>query len=259
MENEWVTAPLLLPARRDPGEIFSLDCMKTLILLGLATTLTSNLFGQGQVSFNNRNLAATPNPVSSPIYSGVVGGTLLSGSDFRAALLGGTTDAIPAHIPTSRTNDFSSFVSGGTLLTLSSPTTVATWASFRTGTLAGFVAVGSDDIRDSQLAYGSTGQFQVVVWSGGYRAWNEAFAAWQAGTPGVLIGASNPMILPVSLRPTDLDVPTLQGLESFAIVAAPEPNSGILFGLGFAVWGSLMWLRLFAPAATSSLGDAKFK
>jgi hypothetical protein len=259
MEIEWVTAPFLLPARRDPGKIFSLNRMKTLILVGLATTLTSNLFGQGQVSFNNRDLAATPNPVSSPIYSGVVGGTLLAGSGFRAALLGGTTDAIPAHIPTSRTNDSSSLVSGGTLLTLSSPTSVSTWASFRTGTLAGFVAVGSDNLRDSQLPFGSIGQFQVVAWNGGYRAWNEAFAAWQAGTPGVLIGASNPLILPVSLSPTDLDVPTLQGMESFAIVAAPEPNSGILFGLGFAVWASLTWLRLLGPAATFGLGDTKFK
>lgn len=49
-------------------------------ILGLAL-LASDVFGQGQVQFQNRNLSATPAPVNSPIYLGQVGGTLLDGTD----------------------------------------------------------------------------------------------------------------------------------------------------------------------------------
>jgi hypothetical protein len=217
-----------------------MSSLKPLISFGIIANLASSLFGQGQVFFNNISDSVS---LHSPIYSGVVGGTLLSGSDFRAVLLGGTTDAIPAHIPSSRTNDPSPLVSGGTLLTLASDYTGATWVTFRTGLAAGFVAVGTDSMRDSQLPGGSTGQFQVAAWSGGYSSWNEAFIAWQEGTPGVLIGVSNPLILTVSLSPIDPVIPHLEGLESFAIVPAPEPSSRILSSVGLGVLGLLLGLR----------------
>lgn len=210
--------------------------MKKILTLAALAGLSLSAFGQGQVIFNNRATAATP-PVQSPFYIDSIGGTLMSGSDttLRAALLGGATTLTPANIPGSRTNSAGGSVAAqGTLSLLASPATGATWATFRTGTLAGYVAVGTDSARDSGLVYGSTGLFQVVAWNGGYNDWASAYAAWLQGTPGVRIGASNPMILPVSLSPTDTSVPTLTGLESFSIVGVPEPSTFALVGLGAA-------------------------
>jgi hypothetical protein len=213
--------------------------MKKLLALGLLSTLAASAFGQGQVNFQNRATTATPNAVISPIYLGSVGGTLLSGTDtqFHAALLGAATalGLAPANIGHgSRTNGTAGADSMGTLPMLASPSTAATWVTFRTGTLAGFLAVGTDSARDAVAPYNSTALFQVVAWSGGYNTWAQAYNAWLSGTPGVLIGASNPLTLPVTSSATALDVPTLQGLESFAIVPAPEPTTFALAGLGAA-------------------------
>lgn len=213
--------------------------MKKILAIGALASLTLSAFGQGQVSFNNRNTTATPNPINSALYLDTVGGVLLAGTDtqFRAALLGGATTGTPAFVPGSRTNSTANGTvpAAGNLSLLASPASGATWATFRTGTLAGFFATGTDTARDSGLAYGSTGLFQVVAWNGGYNTWAQAYAAWVAGTPGVRIGASNPLTLPVTQGPTDLAVPTLQGLESFAIVTpVPEPSTFALAGLGAA-------------------------
>jgi len=135
----------------------------------MASTVTTTIFGQGLIAFQNRNIAAG---VNSPIYLDFVGGTLLSGSGYRVALLGGPTNAIPAYRAGSRTNDphLGSKAIVGTLSMLGSPSTGATWTTFRTGTVAGYIAVGTDVARDSGLPYGSIGQFQLVAWSGNYNS-----------------------------------------------------------------------------------------
>jgi len=206
--------------------------MKKVLALAVLAALTLSAFGQGQIVFNNRVTTVTPN-VSAPIFM-ADGTTAIAGAAARAALLGGALGLAGAVIPAS--GDVMA-ASAGTLSLLQSPSTTATWATFRTGTLAGFVAVGTDSARNSGLAYGSQGLFQVVAWTGAYDTWTAAFDAWKAGTAGVMIGASNPLTRPVSLNPTDLDVPTLQGLESFRLVApviVPEPTSLALAGLGAA-------------------------
>src|SRR5882672_7669200 len=125
--------------------------MKKLLTVGIIATLTLSVFGQGQITFNNRVTTATPNPVLSPVYLDAVGGTALNGTDtrFRIALLGGPTTGLPAFIPNSRTNSSGALVPGmGTLSLLASPSTGATWATFRTGALAGYAGVGTDTARD---------------------------------------------------------------------------------------------------------------
>jgi hypothetical protein len=207
--------------------------MKRGLTIIAATMAILQAFGQGQVNFNNRNTAVTPNVVA-PIYWESVGGNLASGTGYRVALLGGSTSLTPAFIPFSRTNGGFGPSTAGTLNLLTSPSTSATWATFRTGTVAGFAAVGTDSARDSGLPYGSTGLFQVVAWSGQFNTWIEAYNAAIAD-PFVGVGASNPLILPVTLNPTDLNVPALIGLESFAIVPfIPEPSSFALAGLSAA-------------------------
>jgi hypothetical protein len=195
--------------------------MKKLLTLAAMAGLTLSAFGQGQINFNNRVTSVTP-AISAPVYLDVVGGTLLSGSDtsFHAALLGGAT-----------TGTASSASAIGTLSLLASPSTAATWITFRTGTLAGFVAVGTDSARDSGLAYGSTGMFQMVAWQGTETTWAAAYADWKNGL--IKAGWSNPITSAVTTGPTDLAVPNLTGLQSFAI-AVPEPSTFALAGMGVA-------------------------
>jgi hypothetical protein len=199
--------------------------MKKILAIGALATLTLSAFGQGQVNFNNRVLTVTPN-VSAPVYIDVVGSGGLASSNFvRAALLGGSTAGTPASV-------VGGVYNAGNLSLLVSPSTPATWATFRTGTLAGFVAVGTDSARNSGLAYGSTGLFQMVAWEGTANTWAEAFVAWQSGQ--IRAGFSNPVILPVTLSAVDLNVPTLQGINPFAIIPIPEPSTFALAGLGAA-------------------------
>jgi hypothetical protein len=200
--------------------------MKKILTLAALAGLTLSAFGQGQINFNNRVPAATP-PILAAVYGNSTdtnsGGYLLSGTDtnFRAALLGGATSATA-----------SSAASVGTLSLLASPSTAATWITFRTGTVAGYVAVGTDSARDSGLAYGSTGLFQMVAWQGTETTWAAAYADWKNGL--IKAGFSNPVSSPVTTGPTDLAVPNLTGLNSFAINAVPEPTTFALAGMGVA-------------------------
>jgi hypothetical protein len=148
--------------------------MKRGVTIIAAAMVILQALGQGQVYFNNRNTAVTPN-ILAPIYLDVVGGPLLSGTGFRVALLGGSTSSLPAYIPGSRTNSAAQSPTAGTLNLLVSPNgTGATWTTFRTGAVAGYAAVGTDSVRDSGLPYGSTGLFQVVAWQGSFNTWAEA-------------------------------------------------------------------------------------
>jgi hypothetical protein len=202
--------------------------MKKILTLAALAGLTLSAFAQGQINFNNRVPAATP-PILAAVYGNSTdtnsGGYLLSGSDtsFRAALLGGATSATA-----------SSAASVGTLSLLASPSTAATWITFRTGTVAGYVAVGTDSARDSGLAYGSTGLFQMVAWQGTETTWAAAYTDWKAGL--IKAGFSNPVSSLVTTGPTDLAVPNLSGLNSFAITlnAIPEPTTFALAGMGVA-------------------------
>jgi hypothetical protein len=219
--------------------------LKAILISAFLAASALNAFGQGFVTFNNRITTATPNPIVSPIYLDFVGGIALDGTDtsFRAALLGGATSSIPAFIPGSRTNSTATGVQAeGTLSLLASPATGATWVMFRTGALSGFIELTTDSTRDSGLGFGATGMFQVVAWRGGFTTWVDAYSAWNSGTnSSVLIGASNPMILPVSVGPAQTDFPTLQGLESFTLkTSIPEPSSFALAVFGVMVW---FWIR----------------
>jgi len=202
--------------------------MKKLLTLAAMAGLTLSAFGQGQINFNNRVTSVTP-AISAAVYVNSTdtnsGGFLASGTDtsYRAALLGGATTGTAASASTA-----------GTLSLLASPSTAATWITFRTGTLAGFVAVGTDSARDSGLAYGSTGTFQMVAWQGTETTWAAAYADWKNGL--IKAGFSNPITSPVTTGPTDLAVPNLTGLNSFAITLAvvPEPSTFALAGMGVA-------------------------
>ena len=212
--------------------------MKT--TLALVAVLLSQIacFAQGQIIFNNRVLNANP-AIDAPIMGypnwwdghDVVWGTpfLLEGTGYRAALLGGAVGSTPC-----------SASSAGNLQMLASPTTGATWVTFKTGSLAGCVNVGVDGVRVVPgVNYGEMGVFQVVVWTGNYTSWSEAYSAGLAGLSSIAWSA--PLTLRVSSSATDFNVPYLTGLGSFGVnVFVPEPASGVILGLGVM---ALMMIR----------------
>jgi hypothetical protein len=210
--------------------------MKTLLFVSTLACTALSVHAQGVVYFQNRDLASG---ISSPIYMLTVGGVALDGTDtnFRAALLGGPAGTAAASIPGSRTNNnqFGLVPSQGSLITLASPSTGATWTTFRTGAGAGFVGLGTDSARPVPgQDWGTTAEVQVVAWNGAFDTWPEAYAAWFSGQPGIFIGASNPLNLTLSSASTDPNITKLIGLESFAIVPAPEPSTLALAGLSAA-------------------------
>lgn len=200
--------------------------MKKLLALGVLASLTLSAFGQGQVVFNNRVTTTTAGVndavIDAKVYVDAVGGTLCSGSGYRAALLGGAVGSTPA-----------SASSVGTLTLLASPTTAATWVEFRTGAPAGYINIGTDVARVTALPYGTTGVFQMVAWSGNYTTFAAAYAAAQSDL-SVKVGWSALLTRPTSQNATDLNPPNLQGLASFAITTVPEPSTMALAGLGAA-------------------------
>lgn len=209
--------------------------MKKLLVITMFTALAVSSYGQGQVQFQNRDTANTPT-ILAPIYLDGTNGTALSGTQplYRVALLGGSTSGQAAFISGSLSSTSTGTSRAGNLSLLASPSTGATWTTFRTGAAAGYVGVGGDAGRDGG-AYGSTIQVQVVAWFGAFNDWNSAYAAWLSGDPNVKIGASNAINVTLPASATDPNLTRLVGLQSFAIVPnVPEPTSLALAGLGAA-------------------------
>jgi hypothetical protein len=210
--------------------------MKKLLVLSALACTAASVMAQGYVTFQNLDTGAG---IRSPIYLTTVGGATPSGTDtsLRAAILGGVTGTAPAFIVGSRTNGSGTVSQQGSLSLLVSPNSGNTWTTFRTGTAAGFVGVGSDSARIVPgVDFLGTAEVQVVAWNGGYNTWAQAYAAWAAGTPGVMIGASNPLTVTLPASATDPNLAKLIGLESFAMVlnTVPEPSTFALAGLGAA-------------------------
>lgn len=205
--------------------------MKKLLVLTMFAALAATSYGQGLVQFQNRDTASSPTVDAKIWLDGTNSGVALSGTQplYRVALLGGSTSGQSAFIgPTLASSR------AGNLNLLSSPSTGATWTTFRTGAAAGYVGVGTDAGRDGG-AYGSTIQVQVVAWLGAFNDWNSAYAAWLSGDPTVKIGASNAINVTLPASATDPNLTRLVGLQSFAIVPnVPEPTSLALAGLGAA-------------------------
>lgn len=209
--------------------------MKKLLVLTMFAALAATSYGQGLVQFQNRDTASSPT-VDAKIFLDGTNGAALSGTQplYRVALLGGSTSGQAAFISGSRFAGDVGASRAGNLSILSSPSSGATWTTFRTGAAAGYVGVGTDAGRDGG-AYGSTIQVQVVAWFGNFADWNSAYAAWAAGDPTVKIGASNAINVTLPTGPLDTNPTRLVGLQSFAIVpTVPEPTSLALAGIGAA-------------------------
>jgi hypothetical protein len=210
--------------------------MKEFFLASIIAFTTLRVLAQGTIQFQNRNTAIG---INCPVYLLTVGYALADGTDtgLRVALMGGPTGTEAAFIPFSRTNQGGIIPRLGGLSMLASPSTGATWTTFRTGAAAGYVGVGTDSARALPgIDYGGNlAEVQVVAWRGNYNTWAEAYAAYVTGSLDVLIGASNPLIVSTPASATDLNLTWLVGLESFALIEnIPEPSPFALVGLGAA-------------------------
>jgi hypothetical protein len=175
-----------------------------------------------------RNLYTSGSTVINGLVTSAETGNLLDNSNtlWRGALLGGPLTGTAANVSAGVV---------GTLTQLYNPAnTTLSWVNFRAAPNNGSVTVASASRVLNDVNWGAQGLVQMVAWQGAYDTWAAAFAAWQAGTPGVLIGASNPLTLTMPSSATDPNATYLVGLQGFSIVAVPEPTTFALAGLGAA-------------------------
>jgi hypothetical protein len=195
---------------------------KYMIAKGARTIFPAIIFfeltalGQGLVGFTNLRLDVG---LRAPIYDDFE--VPLSGTNqlYRAVLLGGPVGSTPA-CGGRLTNGVPCGCSDaclGTLGTLASPVSGATWVTFRTGGAAGFVGIGTDAMRlVPGVSYGGTAMVQIPAWEGHYTNWDDAFNHFMHGS-GRAIGVSNPVYVPVTTNAADINLQPLIGLQSFGI------------------------------------------
>lgn len=168
----------------------------------------------GTVNFNNRVLLDS---IDAPIYDLTVGGTMLSGSGYLAQLYTG---------PAGTTED--KLVPTGAIV------------DFRTGLASGYLNVGTDGSRSiPNVLPGDDAVVQVRAWSANAGATYES--ALVSSAPGAKAGKSSMLL--VQTKASAIELPSnMIGLQSFAIVAVPEPGVFALGAIG------LVLLRLRARA-----------
>jgi hypothetical protein len=203
--------------------------MKTLNVALLNLVAAASVLAQGSIVFNNRT-ADVRAPIYGPLGPGdtvsIVGNTatgvpagtadyggrpLLSGSGYTAALFAGPQGTPEASLQ---------------------PVAMTT---FRTGTLAGYIAPPLDAVTIPGVPGGQIATLQLRVWDnrgGTLTTWAAAEAAWLSGQ--IAAGKSpvfNSLPLGGAGEPPSLP-PNLVGLVSFNIYYVPEPGTLALLGLG---------------------------
>jgi hypothetical protein len=213
--------------------------MKKALLTTLALAVVTGALAQGTVVFNNNTGSGSTrvylpdplnpgvqrvgntsaqNPPGTQVYTGF---SLVTGNGYKAELFALPGNVLPAGPFGAHGAPSSDSMVAGT------PTT-----TFRTGSAAGIIAQVTATLgnvpKDAAAAV-----LQMRVYPASFANWGAALAAWQANTPNVFIGASNPFV--VNTIGGDVNTPpNLPGLLSFSLVAAPEPSSFALAGMGLA-------------------------
>jgi hypothetical protein len=213
--------------------------MKKLLLTTAALAIVTGALAQGTVTFNTRLTAGFPpyytqvflpdadnvqrtgnTALNLPAGTQTYTGAALTGSGWTAQLFSLSGSTLPAGpftpygVPV--TDTFAS----------ATPTT-----TFRTGTSSGSVA-GTTATLANVAADAATGVLQMRVFPTSFGSWANAVAAFQLGNPLALIGAS-PAFVVNTIGGSVNTPPQLVGV-SFSVVAAPEPSSFALAGMGLA-------------------------
>lgn len=191
--------------------------MKKILLTLLVAAATGSVFGQGQIVFNTRG-----GGVDAKIMDSVTG-LAVDGANYLAQLYYGapgvTEDAMvtfpeaPARFGTS-------------------------------ATLMGYITTGSGGgnrtVDTSVVAAGADTAFQVRAWQASLGAnWNTAYAAWQSGPMGPVLGKSAIIVTKTSASALEVAQP-LTGLAGFELIPVPEPGVLALGALGLV---AVLWRR----------------
>jgi hypothetical protein len=212
--------------------------MKKLLLTTLAMAVATGAFAQGTILFNNRvagslitfvyqagadNSYRSGNTAgSTPAGTTVYSGTLLTGGAWTASLWSLPGSAIPAGVNTPYGNIDNSMIlapQGGT-------------TTFRTGTAAGNWATATATLGNV-AADAANCVLQVRVFPTSFGTWANAVTAFNNGDPLAYIGVS-PMFVVNAVGGGANTPPVMAGLVGFNVVAAPEPSSFALAGMGLA-------------------------
>jgi hypothetical protein len=179
-------------------------CLVLLLVLLFAAAPSAH--PQGTVYFNNKVSSAG---INAPVYDGVMGGAKVEGTGYKAQLYAG---------PAGTTED--KLVAVGVAV------------DFLTGVAAGYVNVGTDGSRSIPgVTPGDNAVVQIRAWTAAAGATYEE--ALTSPLPGTKAGKSS--TLTVQTPPSALMTPAnLVGLQSFVVVAVPEPTVLALSALGIA-------------------------
>jgi hypothetical protein len=215
--------------------------MKKLLLTTAALAFVASALAQGTVTFTTRNTLATP-----PYYTQVF---LPEGNNVQRT--GNTAQNLPAGAQTYTGAALTGSawtaglwaISGSTLpvgpfTTYGVPVTDTFQAAlgtttFRTGTSAGSVALVTSTLPFDGGA-GVNAVIQMRVWPTSFGSWANAVAAFNLGDPLALLGASPAYVLNNIGGGVPPVAPPGVNNVSFSLVAAPEPSSFALAGLGMA-------------------------
>jgi len=199
---------------------------KTLAIALLAVTVSVG-YSQGTVNFNNRVLTATPNIVAPISYR----------SD-AAFATGGTNTTING---STHATAQAALYAGPAGATEDQLVMIAPAVSFRSGTLSGFVNVGSAGERIIPgTVPGGTAVVQI-------RAWDSPTGALLSSYEQAALDSRNYIGKSVLLTISGLGggnppatAADLQGLQAFSIGIVPEPGT---IALGFLGLGAMFMLR----------------
>ncbi|HEY5912472.1 MAG TPA: hypothetical protein VJA21_17860 [Verrucomicrobiae bacterium] len=192
--------------------------MKTKLLTLCLTCGAITAWAQGVVQFRTYYAGTTP-AIDARVF-GPDRVTPLDNSNplWRAALIGGPTTGTPA-------NPWAGVM--GNLSMMYNPTiTTLTWSNFRAPPNAGYVSNLNVNRAVPGVDWGGTALVQMVAWQGNYNTWAEAYTAGFSGTPNVLLGVSNPLILTLPSSSQSPLLTYLWGLDSFYISCGPCPEPG---------------------------------
>jgi MYXO-CTERM domain-containing protein len=198
--------------------------MKKILLTLAAGFISVSVFGQGAIVFATFGGGVTAG------VTNTITGQRISGPGYLAQLyygpVGGSEDAmLIARADTAGTiPNAATFGAAGPV----------------TGYIVSSTGGGNRYVDTSIVAAGAITAFQIRAWEASLgNNWDAAYALWQSGPAGPVLGKSGIVNTITSASPTEAAKP-LTGLASFTVSPVPEPGVLALGALGLV---AVLWRR----------------
>ena len=199
--------------------------MKKILLLAAVLALPLAASAQGRVNFANAGFAIQTNHTS---IGGTVGAANFARSPLRVGLFVGAPGEVnPANLT----------------LALNNANGAPAWGTNQSAPFSGLFNGGNN--FEIQGNAGVPITFQVRAWSFAYLTYGEAETAWNAGTPGTLIGSST--IGSITPATGGTPTPNIFGagvgqIAAFQVVPPPVPEPSSI-ALGLLGLGAIAFFR----------------